>query len=457
MNTQADDLTSLLVPRAEFAAEPSEEVSQNGGKRSFLGISLPQLLRFLGVATLVASALSFSLQSMLLLDAMKRYYVFCGFVVLLQAAGMYCAFCLKETKGSRTLFALAVAFLPVLMLQLGAFIYYAVAGVWPGLPALLVLRADLPSVLLASALSLPILFATSFFGFSVLAREHRTALSFVFLLGNAALLLPTRSAQTVAAFAAMLFGVVLLTDLRRFRKSEIMKSFEGMVVRVMLGIPPVLLLIRSAFHNNSGLFLLSSGLLMVSLFSARLNVGRAKHSVALEFAGMGSAFLSWIYFIAGLTLPSGFRLEDWLGQMSTNPWFIPIHAVPFAVIILAQPTDAEGRKALRTLAGWDLLIGALLEYWLQSGTWSALGLVMISTCSILISYVERNGRLFNFSVAGFLLGLLSSMHFVYQWASVSPWIVLMLFGMLVVVVASYVERFDSEIKVRMSEFRGRFN
>src|SRR5262249_16184489 len=156
-----------------------------------------------------------------------------------------CGLRMREDKGARTFLALACAIVPVNFCQLGALVYSRLASYAGNYPIYATLQAP-NDVAAATAFGLGMLVLTvlSLIAFTALARSRSLLLTTAYIGLNALLLVPTRDPNSVGAL--LLLGTIGLAamEARTLRTETSLKTPEGFFVRLMIGVPLILLAAR---------------------------------------------------------------------------------------------------------------------------------------------------------------------------------------------------------------------
>ena len=211
--------------------------------------NLPRLLRAFGGATLLVAVTIYLFQGSQAENEFFRYFILLGHTVLLTILGFFSGRALSDSKGARTLVALALASVPANFAILGGFIrsqFINLDNINTIVPTALTWTADsLSGALFSSAVALAFLTPVVYVGFLVLCRPLATAFSALFLFGNIAMLFPARSPFFIAGLMTIIgFLIVRHTYANRERASHL-ATFEGGIAQLILLSPLAVIIGRS--------------------------------------------------------------------------------------------------------------------------------------------------------------------------------------------------------------------
>lgn len=210
--------------------------------------SLSSIVRVTGVAAVVLSMCLFLLDGMGAVNDTQRFFTMLVLTGLLSAGGFALAFLLKEQRGARSFFGLALLSVPANFAVLGALFYSvfqfdSISTTYPSVAHWkLTSFANLATAALIAAVAL---LPVTFIGVSVMGREARAWISGGLLFGSSMLLLPVRDPALIAPIVAAL--VFALISLLKFRGEGMvsLKTPAGRLVQLLLFLPPAIMLFRS--------------------------------------------------------------------------------------------------------------------------------------------------------------------------------------------------------------------
>ncbi len=217
--------------------------------------SLSSVFRVAGVAAMVLSMCLFLLDGMGVVNDTQRFFKMLLLTGLLSAGGFALSFLLKEQRGARSFFGLALLSVPVNFAVLGALLYSvfqidAVSTVYPTVAHWEIASvASLGSTMLLAAVAL---LPVTVFGMSVMGREGRAWLSGALLFSSSMLLLPIRDTAFIAPIVAVLV-FALMGVVKHCGEGIIsLKTPAGRFVQALLFLPPAIMLFRSFWLYDVG-------------------------------------------------------------------------------------------------------------------------------------------------------------------------------------------------------------
>lgn len=406
------------------------------------------LLRVFGILTIVAGMSLFLLQGWQAEDDISRYYMLLSQTVLLAAGGFALSFLLKENKGGRVFFGLALISVTVNMTTLGALIFsttqwgsalvsYPDYARWQAM--------DSGTILLALAATLACSAPIVYFSHKVMARHSSHLLTAIFLGMNLLLLVPARESWPIGlvALAATLLPMWLIR--RRLAEDLSLRTTEGFFAVATLLLPGAIIMFRSLwlYPADELLVLMLASAAYVSLriialhmdkeltayrFLEALSVGAAC-GVALSFASLASDLLShemvvslFAFIFSGLLLDMATRAQKPLN-------YIHCIFITLAACHLLPAIAGNGNYcgALCLLAGMAML---LLGYHYQIRRGVVLGGVTMA------------------------LGAIIQFGEIFEVIDFSDWITLSITGATIITAASLIERHGAYLKLKWSQLEG---
>lgn len=242
--------TAPEQPPTEAPAAPGPGILGNAMRSIRDLASLSEILRLAGAAALIVSMAVYLLQGWHDGNDIDRYLKLLTQTGLLAGAGLLVGQLLREARGARVLFGLALASVPVNMTVLAALIYSQVQwdgalGQYPGFATWQVV--DPVAFAVVAPIALGTLIAVTAFSFAVLARAQWRPLTWPFLAMNAALLLPVRDSIVAGALALATAGWAIWHLRRLHRANTVLHTTEGKFAMVCFAIAPAILLMRSGY------------------------------------------------------------------------------------------------------------------------------------------------------------------------------------------------------------------
>jgi hypothetical protein len=441
--------------------ERAEQSADAETARSRIGVTT--LLRRVGGLVLVCSALSFLLQRWVGMDSMFRYGSFLGFTLILSGLGLFCALVLREDKGARTFLTIAACFLPAHFTQLGALLYSVFlknhqaqfAGQSEYVRNLAIYQA--PSAMIAAATTLlatAVLIPIVYTGFASIARNQARRLTMVYFAANALLLVPSRHPLIAAALA--LLGVLALEvfDSRVLRTHSAMKTMEGVGIRLLLFIAPLIVLGRNMLLYPQSWAMSSAAYALVGygLFRVLPRLMTSERAgEALQLTATIPIFAAWAFAADGLFLD---RHALW---PISNDFELSVYTIPASVVIgiLSIGARREGR-ILRIVAVCAAVSATVTQLLFVGGAVNSLICVATSIAVLVVACVQEERALFKWGTVGLGVGLLYHLRYASELFSVSPWLCLAILGALTVMVASVIEAHHGRLLSQVAAIRQRF-
>lgn len=434
---------------------PDENDTAAKGSTSRLTEKLPALLRILGATALLFAMYSFLVRGWQEGSDMFRYLLLLGHTGMLTAIGLVSGSYLKESKGARLLLVLALASVPVNFAILGSFIYsqtVAIAAAHSGdFPDYVSWTVDsLNAALLTSAGALVVLIPVVFLGFIVLARQMAVKLSILFLLSNAAMLLPLRDPQMIGLMVLTLTIAVTMAT-RAFADKQIAaKTSEGILALGLQLLPLSVLAIRNLWLYTADDFLFA--MLCVCIF---LMLRQA--SLCLEAAAKTRIILDRIALIPALliVLP--------LSSALTDSAYLPASLVlPVSLAISATMVYDLSRRsqnyasAFRLIAIWEMLLGMVLNLALFDGLLATGSCIIAGICLLMHGYRVRQRSVFLAGATLMLIGMLQQLFELIYRFDLASWISFAILGIIAIVAGSVLESQSLRISQRLSGWKNAF-
>lgn len=213
------------------------------------GATIAGVLRIGGAGLIVFSLSLFLMQGMEATSDLHRYLLLLGQTMLLTCAGFAVGFILKEPRGARVFFSLALVSIPANFAVLGAMIYsvapldnvitdYPTYASWKS--------TDIKELIVAGIAGLVVLIPMSVFCFAVFARHSKWWLSAAYLVASASLLIPLRETFSITLISSVCALFVLALLSRHNTKHQRIATREEQFAKVLLFSPAALMLVRSA-------------------------------------------------------------------------------------------------------------------------------------------------------------------------------------------------------------------
>ena len=405
-------------------------------------ISVSELLRLFGACAVIASMSLFLLNGWTEGNDIQRYLKLLAQTGLLTLAGFAMSYALKENKGARLFFALALISVVANFAILGA-LTYSILPLDNGL-------IDYPSMVTWTVVSatsfLPVfigaviaLMVLARFSFSIFARKIATPLSINFLAMNALLLIPVRSSVLVSAIAVIGLWVSSLLVKRLSADEKIVFTRETKFALSLMFAPGLLIIARavSLYSVDEVMLVLLSGLAYAFLrFSAS----------KLSQSPIAKSLVEIMLFCTGFVLA--------LSVVTLLPRSVEtIHGLVFSIVSIGLTLDqmhrtssAKWKQAILSittlvLVGVNLTL-ALFEYDIF------VQLISVVACAALFFIANRYATAKKPNKVSKLtssLGVLASVgiliiHFV-DMINLGNWMLIGLLGVSLIILGSLYERF----------------
>ncbi|MFK8079353.1 MAG: hypothetical protein AB8B97_03635 [Granulosicoccus sp.] len=268
------------------------------------GTSIAGLLRMGGAGLMVFSLSLFLMQGMDTTSDLHRFLLLLAQTVLLTSAGFAVGYLLKEPRGARVFFSLALISIPANFAVLGAMIYsvapldnlvtqYPTFASWQS--------TDLQELSIAAVTGLAVLVPMSIFCFAVLARHARWWLSIAYLLSSATLLIPLRDTLSITLISSVCALSVLALLSQRHAKRSRLATGEEQFAKALLFIPAAVMLARSAalYHVD---FYFGLGIVIAIYYFLRRRVaagtGNSTQKTSLQILAVTFVFILAIMLTA---------------------------------------------------------------------------------------------------------------------------------------------------------------
>lgn len=411
-------------------------------------ISVPGVLRRLGVVILVAAGATFMFEGWHTLTSLEKYAYFLAFTFALTLLGVFCARRLEDDKGARTFLGLATATLPVHFSQLGAMIYSLFADARAGMPHLFVYQASSPlSVAVLTAIGIFCVVPIAYVGFAAFCRSQAFRLSLVHVATSSLLLLPTRDAAPVACLIAIAAGVLMLADRHWFHGDLRMKTPEGSIARALLVLPTLVLVGRAVLYPTTDVLEGTLWMTVASLLFFQMPRYLAPEGGATLCQRAAIPLFGWGFV----------EIADRLVRTAGVPHpydrflvLLPLASLYYAISFRAVKNEWR----LRALAGYLAFLTCLFN--LSSGH-LATSIIAIAVGVALVAdgFTMKERHPVVAGALTFVLGLMVHLEAALRFCTQSPWVSLAVLGVAICLAASYLERYSTAILGRVRAARQR--
>ena len=408
--------------------------------------SMSDLVRLGGVAALVLSMFLFLVDGASIVNDTQRYFSMLLLTGLLGAGGLMLALILKEQRGARAFFGLALLSVPVNFTVLGALVYsvFSLDNVTTDYPQLAEWTLTSVASLGATALlSTVALVPVTVFAMSVLARENRGWLSISLLACSTLLLLPIRDTMLIVPIVGIAVVVLLYLLNKQSAESISLKTAGGRYVRTLLFLPVGIMLIRSVWlYEISALALAVVSMTVFVLLrhlSMRLNrqsiLSKSVH-LLIMLAGFTTAAYATV--AADVLLPS-------------NVLILVFGALYMALMLHFDRREMNTKFDVVLCVGW-FLISASAIIWHDlffSGLFAlAIGSLM-SVALIVVALIKRQHVQFWIGCLTFGVLMLLNVSMLVDLVSGAGWIGLAAMGACAIVLASVIDRYGALLTLKL--------
>ena len=413
---------------------------------------LPSLLRILGTTALLVAMYSFLVKGWHSGSDVFRYLLMLGHTGAMAAIGLASGHWLREGKGARLLLTLALVSVPANFAILGAFIYSRVpATAALHYPDYVRWSVDsLSSALLITGAALLVLLPVVLVGFRALSRSMSWKLAVLYLISNAALLIPLREPHLVGAMVIGLGLCVLISGRMAAQQDISAQTREGGMALALQYLPMVVLLSRSFWLYTPDLFLLA--VLALTVFFALRQISMRMDS-ASEIRSVVEAVsvLPALGFGAGL----GATLAE-NGFLATE-LILPVTALAAASLIHEISLRAQKSVALyRKISVSVLCIGMLANMLLIGGVLTALLSAVVGIGVAVYGYLKQQRIAFNGGMVMLCAGLVFQLYYAVRIFDLGSWAGLALLGMTAIVVGSTIESQGARIKPMLAAWKAKY-
>ena len=440
----------------------SEEFSQNPNRESFFQrlekiVSLSQIVRAFGACAIIVSMSLFMLQGWAEGNDVGRYLKLLAQTGLLTGAGFLLSFLIKEFKGARVFFGLALLSVVANFTILGSLSY--------SLFAMDIQLVDYPASMkwevVESAMFLPtflgallLLFAVTYFSFSIFARKIAKPLTLSLLGLSAVLLIPVREPLiAVGLAAAALFSAWFLIKrilvpslgISEVSSNSLVLTKETKASLGLLLLPGLIVLARAvSFYSIDELTLLAFSVLVYLTLRSVSDVMNS-HGLFKRLCEVAQLGLSiFIATLVTLVLPQAWNHYDvFIGSLVF---------IAFAFEQLKSSNESSLKSLRVNITVFSLvpimLFNAMLQYELIYSFQALLlhGLLFMLTLNATKSLNKLSISLSRIVVSvGFVIACLMVGYDIIQLASVGNWVIIGLSGAMLILVASLYERFGLKL------------
>ena len=425
----------------EMPSQDFEQTEESKNSKSMTA-KITTYLRWVGSVLIVLSAISFMLQGHDEILPAYRYWIGLGLTLLLCGGGLVCAYLFHETKGARMFFGLGTAFLSVQVSQVSAMIY----AYWHGQSALqpeytwLQFMEVSPTVI---AIDLVItgllLFIVSYASYSILARKHLKTLLTASIVGSVLLIIPVRDATFVPLIIAGLFVFLRRTE-QYLHNDSSMRLAEGMAARVLVSLPLWIIVGRSLLHPASYLLVVvvSAIVLVYCIYDIKRYTQSTFIIYIAQWIGTLAAIAGWVVVLAEFGV-----IGDQLSAL-----------LPIAIILFVLSGQVSYHARLYRLVSALMTVALTYAAMLDGQTMAPVITIAAGLLLTIAGIKHREKAPFIMGNICVLGGFLFYWEYAVNFYSSAPWISSIVLGLVVILLASYIENKEKQI---MAKSRYYFN
>ena len=215
--------------------------------------TLSEALRVLGAGVLLTSMILYLLQGWSSGNDISRYLLLLAQTGLLGIAGFAMSHGLREPRGARVFFGLALISIPANFTILGALLYSVFQ--WDDAlslyPAFATWRIDdMANIGLTLGAALTVLLPVTAFCYAIMARQSVRKLTLHYMALNALLLLPVRGSMLAGTLALLGIAYAVVMSRRMIQSNPALRTAEGRFALATLFVPMGIMLARSLYFYD---------------------------------------------------------------------------------------------------------------------------------------------------------------------------------------------------------------
>ncbi len=412
---------------------------------------LPSILRILGTAALLVAMYTFLIKGWQNGNDILRYFLMLGHTSILAVIGLASGLWLKENKGARLLLTLALVSIPANFAILGAFIFSSAGPALAQYPDFVAWSTNsLQTTLMTTGIALLFLIPVSLLSFSVLARSISKRLTMLYLVSNAALLIPIRDPMIIGFIVLGLAVVGIVFFHQSLQKHIATKTKEGITALTLLALPLAVLMGRTLWLYSADLFLLFVMVIAIYLFLRQLSVYLGKESLARKSIDL----LSLIPAI--ITMPLLALQLTQAGFMETA-LILPIAAMASAIMVYDISRRSDDLAIVyRWIAAIILAFGIFVNMYIHASTLASLIAIAAGLGLVIFGYRNKQRGFFIIGASMMIVGIAKQLFHLIYFFDLGSWASLAILGILAIVVGSVIESKGEKIQSRFSQLKDNF-
>ena len=404
--------------------------------------NVASLLRVCGGIIMLVAMSSYLMQGWSDGNDISRYYMLLSQTFLLAISGFGLSYALKENKGARIFFGLALISITVNMTTLGALIFsttqwgsglvqYPSFAKWDAPEFGAIMLALLGTV----AISAPVTWVSH----KVLARRSAGTLSALFLFTNLLLLVPVRESLFVGVAALIAVIIPLSLFCKRMSQDNTLRTPEGLFAMTTVLVPAGIIICRSIwlYPVDEILQIILSGTSFIALrFCAQQTEKGSYVRVVTHWLSVGAAL--------GVAMPAAVLAERYLpGELAFN-----VFGFIFAGLLLDISTRCQKPFVPMRLAAFVLTLSHVLPVMFIDDMSNAILCILAGLMIIAVARQHGLRYLMMMGMLTLLAGVGRQILELTEWIDFSNWITLSVSGGAIIITASLIERHGAVIKMR---------
>jgi len=413
---------------------------------------LPGLLRIIGTGALLIAMYSFLIKGWDNGNDVFRYLLMLGHTGALAAIGLASGHWLKESKGARLLLTLALVSVPANFAILGAFIFSQAGSInlsqYPNYVAWTV--DSMQTAMMTSGGALLILLPVTLLGFTVLARSMSKRLSFLFLISNAALLLPIRDPMMVGLVVLALTVMTIIFARKSSQQHIAAKTQEGIIALGLQALPLAILMGRTLWLYSADMFLLTVMTITIYFIFRQ----------SATFFEKGSRLKK---MLDGLSLfPAIATAPLLVSTLTETNWSIDALVLPLSTIVsaimvydIAQRHD-NNAATYRWIAALMVVMGMSINMLFNAGVIAAITCIAAGVALLILGYKNKQRGFFINGFILMLIGIAQQFYELVHHFNLGSWASMAVMGVITIVVASIIEAKGNALHQRFSTWKTNF-
>jgi len=414
---------------------------------------LPDLLRILGTGALLIAMYSFLIKGWDDGNDVFRYLLMLGHTGVLAAIGLASGHWLKESKGARLLLTLALVSVPANFAILGAFIFSQSELVvnisqYPNYVAWTV--DSMQTALMTSGGALLILLPVTLLGFTVLARSLSKRLTVLFLISNAALLLPMRDPMMVGLVVLVLTVMTIIFTRKSAQQNIVAKTQEGIIALGLQALPLAVLMGRTLWLYSADMFLLT---VMTTTIYFMLRQSALFFESDSRFKKMLDR-LSLIPAIATAPLLVSILMDS---NWTITALVLPIATTVSAMMVydIAQRNESSA-TTYRWIAALMIVVGMTMNLLSNAGLLAAISCITAGVVLLILGYKNKQRGFFINGFILMLIGLAQQFYELVHHFNLGSWASMAVMGVITIVIASVIESKGNALHQRFLTWKTNF-